>query len=303
MVDINLEKIKALTKVPLSKYYNLRNQYSWEEVYDTSNDKRLLDVPLYNRSKDTEMYLRRVYSSGQKSYVCFGLFTVQYARQSTKNRILFRITPNRKLLNSTTNNHCWMNINQLNYWIQTMKEDSGLDFFYRIRQDDTKYIIDYDFKSLNRLQMKYILFWTRYTYEYPASFLALGAMILKRDYYPEETLQNLLTLVSDCQRINAVPLTPYQCITNKGNFITLEAFREKINSRNRRSVTSIFGTIPGSMSKLCGMQLKDFYCVDNITGSSWIDNTSRFNIYTEAYPILKSREIKVENENKEVAAV
>ena len=69
MVDINLERIKALTKVPLSKYYNLRNQYSWEEVYDTSNDKRLLDVPLYNRSKDTEMYLRRVFSSGQKSYV------------------------------------------------------------------------------------------------------------------------------------------------------------------------------------------------------------------------------------------
>ena len=129
-------------------------------------------------------------------------------------------------------------------------------------------------------------------------------MLLKRDYYPEETIQNLLTLTGNCQRNNGgYQINADQCITVNGNFITPEALRKKLNTA--RSVQNIFGHPDCSSTNPYAWQPESIYgakIVPTVTkigfnGEDWIGNTKRFDSYTKIYEVLKEHEIKL-NEKK-----
>lgn len=307
MVELNLEEIKQKTNVNLTRFFQLHNVYKWKEISDITENKDYTNIPLFEVSKK-ELSDSTKFSilgdDGTTGWVCFGAFLFHYPRRSRTSRILFDITP-RKVLKGTENNHCWFNIEQLNYWIYTMKQETGLDFFYKITEGENNYHIIFDFKKLCFQQIKYILFWTRYTFEYPASFSALDAILLKRDYFPEEPLTNLLTLAAVCQSANTTHITEYQNITIKGKFLQLEEFQRRIQQRNCRSVSSIFESSckpPSSYTErnrvthVFNYDIPDWYKARNMNGKDWIEYTDRFKIYQDVYPLLKEHEIKLKEE-------
>lgn len=303
MININLEEIKQKTSKGLSKYNNLHNVYGWKDIVDLTEDKRFENIPLTDiegrlRTDDKNL-LRVQHDAPIIPYVCFGRFN--QCRLKKNSRIVFTITPYKELIDSNTNNHCWMNIHQVNYWIETMRDETGLDFFYEVVEKKDKFIITFDFKKLRKIQMKYVLFWTRYLYEYPSSFVALDAMLLKhQEKYKNETLQNLLTLCSICQVNNKnFWINRDQNITVTGNFIQKELLSKRLSQGNRTLISSMFSPATVRYSPAVGYKflgetvIPNFigHDVDVLTGETWIDNTERFKIYDEYYPRLKQLEL------------
>lgn len=300
MINLDLNEIEAKTSKTLI-YPSYYNWYSWKEVMDVTKNKEFYDVPLIDvpvEELHKEGKLQVLYRSSFTYYVCFGRFTMNYHRKKRSNvsRILFDVAPSLKVLGQHENNHCWMNEEQLSFWISTIREEAGLDFFYRIEtRDDNRYHILFDFKRLNKTAIKYILFWTRYAFEYPASFCALDAMLLKRDYYPEETMQNLLTLTGVCQRNNlCYRINPDQCITVNGNFITQNALRQKL--KTAKCIQNMFGYPDGvwgwQADKIYGATIKSFITKSGCNGKLWLGTTERFDSYTKIYKVLKEHEIQ-----------
>lgn len=303
MININLEEIKQKTSKGLSKYNNLHNVYGWKDIVDLTEDKRFENIPLTDiegrlRTDDKNL-LRVQHDAPIYSFMCFGRFN--QCRLKKNSRIVFTITPYKELIDSNTNNHCWMNIHQVNYWIETMRDETGLDFFYEVVEKKDKFIITFDFKKLRKIQMKYVLFWTRYLYEYPSSFVALDAMLLKhQEKYKNETLQNLLTLCSICQVNNKnFWINRDQNITVTGNFIQKELLSKRLSQGNRTLISSMFSPATVRYSPAVGYKflgetvIPNFigHDVDVLTGETWIDNTERFKIYDEYYPRLKQLEL------------
>lgn len=310
MVELDLEEIKKKTSKGLTQYYNFNNIYRWFEAIDTTENKEYKEVPLYEIvnydtfGKTPVPQGLQLFGTGNdfRDWGCFGRFTYYYTRHRRYSRIIFEIKVRSKM-SDRLNNHGWMTIEQMTYWIQTLQQESGLDFFFKVIQNDSddSYRILFDFKKCTRLQMKYILFWTRYIYEYPTSFCALDAMLLKRDFYPEETLQNLVTLVLDCQRMNSFYASTSQNLTVNGNFITPEELHRKLTSPKTRFVSGLFGSCGRYDSRtIYGVELVSFFNEQTITAEKWLRKTNRFDLYHRMYPALKEHELKLKKiEEKE----
>lgn len=310
MVELDLEEIKKKTSKGLTQYYNFNNIYRWFEAIDTTENKEYKEVPLYEIvnydtfGKTPVPQGLQLFGTGNdfRDWGCFGRFTYYYTRHKRTGRIIFEIKVKSKM-SDRLNNHSWMTIEQMTYWIQTLQQESGLDFFFKVIQNDSdnSYRILFDFKKCTRLQMKYVLFWTRYIYEYPTSFCALDAMLLKRDFYPEETLQNLVTLVLDCQRLNSFHASTSQNLTINGNFITPEELHRKLTSPKTRFVSSLFGSCGFYDSRtIYGIELVSFFNERTITAEKWLSKVNRFDLYHRVYPALKEHELKLKKiEEKE----
>ena len=126
-------------------------------------------------------------------------------------------------------------------------------------------------------------------------------MLLKRDFYPEETLQNLVTLVLDCQRMNGFHASTSQNLTINGNFITPEELYRKLTSPKTRFVSGLFGSCGRYDSRtIYGVELVSFFNEQTITAEKWLRKTNRFDLYHRMYPALKEHELKLKRiEEKE----
>lgn len=306
MINLNLEEIKSKVSGCIVRYRNTQNRYSWKEYRDTTGKYK--DISLLGLS-EIQLRARKIEQIGIDTapfsdYSCFGRFTYGYSRKQQDSRIIFTCRCYNTVQHKTINNYCWMDEDLLHYWFDTIREESGLDFFYSIEPGSAKNTIDinFDFKSLNRYQMKFLLFWTRQIFEYPDSLCALDAIILKRDYFPDETLCNLLVLTSDCQLANAFQINPYQCLTVDGNFLAEEELKRRLTRKTATLVNSTFGHYKQEKSKdpeyrgLCiyGEKVIGFdKRVNNLFSpiKDWIDKDERFELYTRIYPVLKEHEI------------
>jgi hypothetical protein len=121
----------------------------------------------------------------------------------------------------------------------------------------------------------------------------LDAVLLKRDYFPEESLCNLLTLTATCQRYNrAVHIDPFQCISVNYQFITLDYLRNKLDSNT--SISGIFALAESNRG--IDRRLDKTPIAKKITGlyfkpkEDWVNNIDRFQVYTANYKILKQHE-------------
>ena len=294
MVDINLEEIKKKTENAPSRYAELSNVYSWWEYTYADSKPKYLDSPIYDLSPDVVSKEFFQYGSGNARYVCFGRYTRDYhIRKCTGSRIVFKITVRRKVNEDRLiNNLCWMNPEQLNYWINLLREELGLEFFHRVEEvNDEYYYIHFDFLNLTNTAIKYVLFWTRYAFELPAGYYALDALILKRDYYPEETVQNLLTLASVLSNNLPTRMSASQCITTVGKFIKSEVLVERFKTYSQ--IFDIFERITDDFNShaINGKTFPQDYYPDYRTATSWLIRSSRFKTYQEFYPIFKEREI------------
>ena len=293
MVEIDLEEVKKVTKYAPSRYAELNNVYSWWE-YTYRGQLKYLDSPIYDLSSDVVIKNFYQYESGSARYVCFGKYTRDYRiRKYPGSRIRFKITVRRKVEDHLVNNLCWMNPEQLNYWISLLKEELGLRFYHKVEEcgNGAYYDIHFDFLELSNTAIKYVLFWTRYAFELPAGYLALDALLLKRDYYPEETVQNLLTLVAVLSNNLQVRMSASQCITTIGKFIKPEILAERLNTYSQ--VLDIFERIVDRDNRYAinGKVLPQDYCPENRTAESWLGRTGRFKTYQDYYPLFKSQEI------------
>ena len=296
--ELNLELAVQNIAEKVSIYSNRRNSYRWIIVDNITKDKRLLDTPLFGLTKMKVDNNNFTYIASGKTYgyMCFGQFThkIQVMQKQRYHRIVFTSIPNTIQINKQTNNHCWATLELINFWLEVAKEETGLDFYFNVRKVRNNHLnINFDFKELNFSQIKYILFWTRYLFEYPDSLCMLDAVLLKRDYFPEESLCNLLTLTATCQRYNrAVHIDPFQCISVNYQFITLDYLRNKLDSNN--SISGIFALAESNRG--IDRRLDKTPTAKKITGlyfkpkEDWINNIDRFQVYTANYKILKQHE-------------
>ena len=299
MIEIDLEEIKKKTQRAPDRFANFANTYSWEEYWIKPEDN-LNDTPLYNFQPEA-LIDKRVGGGNATRSACFGKFTKQYSIHfATGYRLLFTIYIYRVLHTEIDNNLCWMNYDQLRYWIDILKQEADLDFFYKIEEyEDYLYKVYFDFKTpLNRRKIKYILFWTRYAFELPAGYLALDALLLKRDYYPKESITNLLTLVANCNRCLALRMSPSQCITALGKFVSKKHLVSELNNKGFDSVQEIFGRsgfMGEAYNTVYGISLPttDWCPLNNQrTCENWEHMEDRFKLYKELYPLFKETEIK-----------
>ena len=298
MIDIDLEEIKKKTQRAPGTFANHANTYSWNE-YRIKPEDNLDDTPLYNFQPEALIAKRVGYGNAIKS-ICFGKFTKHYSINCVIGyRLLFTVYIYRVLQTEIDNNLCWMNYDQLRYWIDILKQEADLDFFYKIEEyEDYLYKVHFDFKTpLNRKKIKYILFWTRYAFELPAGYLVLDALLLKRDYYPNESITNLLTLVANCNRCLSVRMSPAQCITVLGKFVSKKHLVSELNN-GFDSVQEIFGRsgfIGENFNTVYGIELPTTdWCPPNNqrTYENWEHMEDRFTLYKKLYPLFKETEIK-----------
>lgn len=297
-VNIDLEEIKKNLH-PFCAYRNNQNKYFWNEYLDNTPEKIYKDTPIFSidlnkKSKESKEIILLGGNSKAYGWYCFGEFTYGYKRKSDKSRIVFTSILN-KTPQEQINNYCWATPEIINYWLNALWEESGLDYYYKIDVRGEEIWITYDFKELNRLQMKLVLFWTRYLFEYPDSLCMLDSIILKQNYYPDELLFNLLTLTSNCQVGNRVRINPGQCISIFGNFVSPEYLQAKLNSSKVRSVNAIPGyglksnkKIFTGISTMRKVKESKIYPIQD-----WLDNTKRFDTYTQFYSVLKKSERKL----------
>lgn len=296
--ELNLELAVQNIAEKVSVYYNRSNSYRWIIVDNITKSKQLLDTPLFGltKKKIDNNNFKYIASGRTYGYMCFGQFThrIQVRQKQRYHRIVFTSIPNTIQVDTHTNNHCWATLELINFWLEVAKEEAGLDFYFNVKKVRNHHLnINFDFKKLNFSQIKYIIFWTRYLFEYPDSLCMLDAVLLKRDYFPEESLCNLLTLTASCQRYNqGIRVNSTQCISVDYQFITLDYLRNKLNCK--ASISETFALvdsnrgIDGELDKRpTAKKITNLYFNPK---EDWVNNIDRFQIYTTNYKILKQHE-------------
>lgn len=302
----NLEQLikeikKSLGNRELAGYYT--NRYRWVELRRLSRKYAktpLLDLDIKSLARNREVLPREM----EFTYVCFGryLYDVHYAHRT---RTLFYIYTNRSFANGE-NNFCWWHKDQIEYWIEAAKQEAELDFSYRVEEfksarlnDRPMWKISLNLTHLTKNQRKFLLFWIRNLYEWPANFCALDAMILKRDYFPEESLINLLTLTTNYSLCNGGVLISFdQNLSLGGKFITSKCLSSRLHNSEYKLVSSVFDSRRSDTTdiynhnKIFGESIVPFIRRGtHLTANGWVDKAERFDHYVNIYPHFKENEI------------
>lgn len=304
MRKFSLEEFKKRTKKGVSIYNNPDNQYKWK-IYEflegIEHPDDIINTPIFELTRKTldKHYKVSNVLCHATSNVCFGRFlSIARQFQTGSYRIVFTSIL-RKIQTSFGNNFCWASREQISFWLDTVKNDSGLDFYYKIEENEKNFRITFDFKKLSILQIKYILFWERYLFEVFLSFQVLDVIYLKRYYFENESLQNLVTLTTNCLiRCN---IYPHNSIDPGGNFIDIEELRKRLRQKNRANVTTIFDKNYSNPVDINRYKYPDFSRyfrdINRYTGEWWLSfRKRRFKVYKDLYKTYKDLEIKYKEE-------
>ena len=212
--------------------------------------------------------------------ICFGRFTEvllsrSYWGPSFRSRFVW--TPYTKPHTPECANFTWMTKELLEEHVNYPKNELGLDYdvvVYDAHKDSEAkgehWDIIFDFKQLNRNQIKFILFWSRYATEFPSCLALLDALLLK-ERYPEEELFNFIVMASFFQHFHFNDIgniSEGQCISIYGKFITKERLIKGLeNTSDDAQILEIFGRDGRSLTSLSPRYDKIYTSYVNKLGS------------------------------------
>ena len=302
-MNLDLNEIEErLDAKKLQSYYGCNSTYAVKILRRSTIPEDLKDTPLYEVPNLSEHGIEIDFELQHEDRYCFGT----YLRSNKSSRVfrhLVNVYINHKdKKNENLNNYLWMSKEQLEEHIDYLRSHLGFDFFFRIVDAGDWYIVQYDFKDTPRLQIKYALFWTRYSYEFPSSMCMIDAYILK-DRHPEEALHNLLRIPQRFMVYSRQCVRDDQSISVNGLFLS----DKQLKSRLQRTNLSVCGIYETQAQTTCIYNVDDpFHWIDTglknylpclveknyIKFSAWLHNNNRFEAYEKMLKWYKEHPFK-----------
>ena len=242
------------------------------------------------------------YRRERSRYICFGTFLAYFLRyEEAKGKITCFL---HRLKYTNYNNYLWMTEKQLVKHMNYCKTELNLDFDLSIEGDyNVELKINLDLTRLQNLnQIKFVLFWLRYTYEYPSATAMIDAYLLKEKYYPEEELYNLLTITTRTWIALAVnnTINQGQSLGTDNKFISKRILLDRLHSNKYDALVNVF--THGTYTPLLNdwyFKIRNLRNLPNIHLSElnsyirdWFGYQERFSLYEELYKKLKPLELK-----------
>ena len=249
----NLEKFELaknyftseVTRLISFLYYH--NRYSYT-IYDSSS---IVDENISLAKKIDQVDTRYVkeLEVGFEHLPCFGKFlSGVYKLPTPQHRYRFVWQPYIKPYTPECANFTWMNKDLLEEHVNYPKTLLGLDYdvaVYDALEDDSPnswgkhWEVIFDFKKLNVVEIKFVLFWSRYAAEFPSNLALLDAILLK-DKYPNEELYNLVIMASYLQHhhLTCQGINENQCLSIYGRFISKERLYKGL--QEEKNILDIF---------------------------------------------------------------
>ena len=244
----------------LATFYSCYNHYAFKIYHnaDISEEDSLCDIDTVNAYGSK----RPIVTYDACHRICFGRFLKAFLSSSPA-RVQFIWLPYFDPHRIDSANFVWMTEEQLKEHISFPKNYYGLDYDVRLYtpKDSIKfcevnesfsgnyYTIVFDFKKLTYIEIKFVLFWSRYAAEFPSNFAFLDALLLKQKY-PEEELLNLLIMASmyfNRHNSNNLYISASQCISLYGKFATREYLLRSMKNYHQGNLVDIFERGPRSL--------------------------------------------------------
>ena len=287
-IDIEnlVNELKGLT---FNTRYQNNADYEYEVISPEENDK--------------------VYKGERRFHICYGSFLNYYIRWPKAKGTITCYLNRQKGRN--INNYLWMSIEQLKEHIEYCKSYLGLDFDYTIEGEyDFEIIVKLNLKRLEDIkQIKFVLFWLRYAFEFPSAIAMIDAYILKEKYYPEEELYNLLSvttrvwnLIHNSKLSCGVYIPQGQSLGTNNYFIEVEEVKKRLGDCAYSQLVDIF-TQNTSFQNRSQLSKFEFTIVNgkrteyeencfprgpiNSHVPGWFEYSDRLDLYHELYEILK----------------
>lgn len=232
---------------------------------------------------------------------CFGSFLNIIKRDKPDLSIIEVFIFDKENYRPPFNNLTWMNTEQIKEHLEYLQNSIGLDFYFKVKKSNvilgnpwesvkSKGIsVKINFKSLNLIEIKYVLFWLRYTYEFSGNLALIDAYLLK-EKYPEEELHNLLILPSRLLNRTNRQLPSDQSISILGRFVNEGRIKNYL--KKGLNVVDIYGgelSLP-ELDKIIGSFHKNFTS-NYVDYSQWLNDESRWEIYERMYQYYKTTRI------------
>jgi hypothetical protein len=240
----------------LVSYYNYWNRYSYNIFRAGTVKDAIGDESLATQEIPGSLYTKALINYSFNQRICFGKYTgVLLSRQchGPEFRSRFFWTPYVKPYNPECANFTWMTKELLEEHVNYPKKLLGIDYdvvVYDAHHDSGSngphWDIIFDFKELYRVDIKFILFWSRYATEFPSCFALLDAIMLK-DVFPDEEIYNLLTMAARFHRSHFqgfCSISEGQCLSIYGKFVSRKHLLEEIEKNrnfNNDSILKLFG--------------------------------------------------------------
>lgn len=316
-MEINLDKIVSiLDGHKLSRYPNKHSifRYYFYE-YDFSNIKlkqlkhklKSILYKIMNR-EFTEVICpdlkvkKSIYGNRFISRVCFG----EFLRALTKyDRAVIEVFLNTEISKDRSyfNNFIWMTKEQVKEHLDYLKDIIGLDFDFSIWKEKV-YIyeemgelsgltVQIDFKKLRFIEIKYVLFWLRFTYEYPLNIIFIDALLLK-EKYPEEELYNLF-LVPTWLIKEIANVEHDQVLSKFGTFVNEKRLKKFL--ANYQNVIEIYDNLREYSELNSVIQEFKQECLhkihrgSTINYSAWFNCKERLVVYDKIYKTLDQKRL------------
>lgn len=298
-----------------------KNHYEFTVLSGKRRDGDILGL-----SRDNINTLKQEYgfklSCQEDHRVCFGKYLNYIRNVSDPYHTLFIWLPYVKPKLQKQGNFTWMTKEQLEEHVNYPKYVLGLDYECKVYEPKREnydygsyYEIFFDFKTLDYFQQKFILFWARYSSEFPQNLAILDAMIL-RSIYPEEELYNLLIMSSFLLNESGKDMwiAEGQCMSIYGRFIKKYILKKRLYRPEdfKYQILNVFGRLKKDRKTyVCGNYINTDYgdMIDSfnirpftmkIEGTNildlsvWINSDNlktRLETYERLYPWYKKEEI------------
>ena len=277
--------VSELKKLTFNTRYQNNVDFEYEVISTEENDK--------------------VYKGERRFHICYGSFLNYYVRwPKAKGTITCYLN---RQEGRNINNYLWMSIEQLSEHLKYCKSYLDLDFDYTIEGEyDFEIVVKLNLKRLkDTKQIKFVLFWLRYAFEFPSAIAMIDAYILKEKYYPEEELYNLLSvttrvwnLIHNSKLSCGIYIPQGQSLGTNNYFIEVEEVKKKLGESVYSRLVDIFtqDTYHPLLYKFEQRLLKgketeyEMSCCPrgpiNSYIQQWFDYSGRFDLYQELYEIL-----------------
>lgn len=287
--------VNELKKLTFNTRYQNNVDYEYEIISPEEND--------------------RVYKGERRFHICYGSFLNYYIRwPKAKGTITCYLN---RQEGRNINNYLWMSIEQLTEHLEYCKSYLDLNFEYTIEGEyDFEIVVKLNLKELKETkQIKFVLFWLRYAFEFPSAIAMIDAYILKEKYYPEEELYNLLSVTTRIwnlihnSKLNCGVYIPQgQSLGTNNYFIEVEEVKKKLGENvllyphlvdifTQKTYHSLLYKFENALVSGKRTEYEDScYPIGPINTyvQKWFEYSGRFDLYQELYEIL----LKYSNSNK-----
>ncbi len=307
----DLEQVRQyFNDLRITRYFTYQNVYG----YDKQPRDKVADIDnlLDTNNKATEAFTHRV---------CFGEFLTRGGSEIYRAKQYFHeyrhtfisIVLKQYFSHYHNNNFTWLRKDQLEQHLDYCKEVFGFDFNYKVEERVLSkydkyypgkecYRVLFDFKNLSYVKVKLLLFWYRLAVEFPSNLALIDALELKRNYFPEEELYNLLLIPSRyqvrCLRPTHIPES--QSISIIGGFVKRDILKERLQEKS--FVNDLFEANFEESYPLSSY-VNDYFILASGENNTYLDRFNvwfskeemdkRFNVYKKLYGWYKKYEVEV----------